>query len=51
MDVNDYIPFSKINSQAIDVMSFWCSEHWGSYQSYTTLNYIADKLIRKPLSM
>ena len=51
MDVNNYIPFSTISSQAIDVMSFWCSEHWASNQSYTALNYTADKVIRKPLSM
>ena len=51
MDVNNYIPFSTINSQAIDVMYFWCSKHGASNQSCTTLHYIADKLIRKPLWM
>ena len=40
-----------MNSQAIDVMQFWCSKHWASNQSYTALNYIVDKLIHKPLSM
>ena len=51
MDVNNYIPVLTINSQAIDVMQFWCSKQWASNQSYTALTYIADKLIHKPLLM
>ena len=51
MDVNNYIPFSIINSKTIDVMKFWCSKHWANNQSYAALNYIADKLTHKPLSM
>ena len=51
MDVNNYISFSIINSQMIDVMYLWCSKHWASSQSYTALNYIADKLIHNSLLM
>ena len=45
MDANNYIPFSIINSQTIDVMLFWCSKHWASSQSY-----IADKLHRRQIN-